>query len=550
MDKDLANTACSSVAAMGRRSTLYRAVLLACTVFVIGVGLAHQASLDSLSLGSIFTMAGLRDPALVGEECIVNGGGGSGEGVNTSVVAKTHHRYLLVHAKPQAASMQAREVWRLLQPSMPVATDVEPHYIGGLALCKVSISSAIKEHLREMKARDDGRLCHLHIILVLPNAIDLVYVLYHEAVRKFINEDSSDTGQDPTRKEKPRQISLRDWSKDELTSVPGSCFRGNRPVESPDCCIDQDAADNDISPFVEAILHIQSRRWKEQISAMSRLGCKLTITDGITGTTLPGSSVGHYRQQMTCLLRASGLRLQNATESLFHDILKLPLRPRMRLEPLENWDLQTHSKVSIFFQKHGSLEISVHEALANTSLKHDVWVNRLKVAAYNCSLAKAMTVVFCEHSYVRVLLNWMAHYSQLRRSNPYLPPVLIVSMTPDLHTYLEMYYPCSVYLSPVPSLNMAAAFWKTRLHVFLWLSRWNFTVIHSDVDAVWLRNPAPAIMKQLNHAVPKARFVFSQDIYPGQQFAKWGATACMGLFAFRGGRKTSKQLETGQGQWM
>ncbi|XP_065182121.1 uncharacterized protein LOC135812831 [Sycon ciliatum] len=513
-----------------------------------------------LSLGR--TLGGVWAAASEPSQCVGANGG-----------RQQHHRYLVVHSRSRAASGQARRAWDILRsvassgphhkPTTTTTTGRNPSstdavsvaFLPSLAACYTDIDTIIHKQLLDTNLNS---IRYLHIILIIPDSIDLVFTVYHE----LRSNGNSDAGSDTIGHSHLGQHtaeSLHDWANGQLTATSESCLLSNATRTSDTrCCLGDSAyATDQPTSIIEASFSAQLRRWQQcandilngqQRGSQSRISVSQlpvgTTDAGHPISSVPPAATDSYKHMLEslCFSYNGDVDNQQAIARLWTNTSRLPLHPATVWDH-QTWDLQMHSRLSRFFEKFNSSRASVRAVLEETSLDHDIWVRSLKQAAANCSTGnRTVVVVFCEVAYARILLNWMVFYSRLRAQNTDLPPVLVITPSPDLHRFLSRFYPCSLFLSPIPSLNMAAAFWKTRLRVFLWLSRWLYTVIHSDVDAVWMRNPVPLFLDRLNGttAAVKARFLFSRDIYPGEQKEKWGATACMGLLAYRGGRKTSK----------
>lgn len=204
-------------------------------------------------------------------------------------------------------------------------------------------------------------------------------------------------------------------------------------------------------------------------------------------------------------------------------------------------DLATQSKLTGFFERHNSSWLSVRQKLKLAAMNMTHWKEQLRLVAFRLAVNNTLVVTFCEKTYLSVLVNWLAFVRTRSRSQV---SVLVITTDRAFSEFLSRKGVNSLYLSAVPSSNLAASFWKTRLHVFTWLSAWNFTVIHSDLDAIWLKNPLPEIYSHLGKGAGHGRLLLSRDIYPGEQLRVWGSTLCTGFMAFRGGNRTGTHVQS------
>lgn len=72
-----------------------------------------------------------------------------------------------------------------------------------------------------------------------------------------------------------------------------------------------------------------------------------------------------------------------------------------------------------------------------------------------------------------------------------------------------------------------AALWQFRLRVLMALARGGVSVILTDADAIWQRDPRPDIA-----ALKPANVYAQRGMFPLFEFTKWGATLCMGFAVF------------------
>ena len=134
--------------------------------------------------------------------------------------------------------------------------------------------------------------------------------------------------------------------------------------------------------------------------------------------------------------------------------------------------------------------------------------------------------------YADVFMNWLAALHRLRLQN-----YCIFAIDPDTKAWLEA--------RQVPTFGVYikrfAALWYVRLIVLRALAEVGVTFIHSDTDAIWLRDPLGAFFAPTQPALLK----FSQGtVAPSQLQARWGFVVCGGLFYARASRFTRAYFQT------
>ncbi len=134
-------------------------------------------------------------------------------------------------------------------------------------------------------------------------------------------------------------------------------------------------------------------------------------------------------------------------------------------------------------------------------------------------------IVFANYNYLPVLENWLAAMKKIDVKN-----YLIISLDEKLHHHLgeqninSLLRPCELDLGKL---------WIHRVDVILELMEKGYDIIHSDADAVWLKDPQPYLQK-LPHDM-----IFSQGtIWPPDVQEKWGFVLCCGFFFLRSNPQT------------
>lgn len=145
---------------------------------------------------------------------------------------------------------------------------------------------------------------------------------------------------------------------------------------------------------------------------------------------------------------------------------------------------------------------------------------------------KTIILVFANYGYLTVLENWIYFIRKLNISN-----YKVIALDDRLYEYLKnknietTYRPCELDLGKL---------WVHRVEVIKEFIDEGYDVIHSDADAVWVKNP----LVELNNT--KGDLIFSQGTFwPLNIHSKWGFVLCCGLFVIRNNAKTKTFLN----QW-
>jgi hypothetical protein len=133
--------------------------------------------------------------------------------------------------------------------------------------------------------------------------------------------------------------------------------------------------------------------------------------------------------------------------------------------------------------------------------------------------APPLTIVFATTDFAGLLRNWLAYAHRAGEIAP-----LVVALGDDLFDAVSGAGIAAIRSRPVAD---AAALWRLRALFFEALARRGIDFIHSDVDAIWLRDPRP-----LCFADAELDLILSQGTnYPAEIWRRWGFVLCCGLFA-------------------
>ncbi|MDO6567906.1 putative nucleotide-diphospho-sugar transferase [Alteromonas sp. 1_MG-2023] len=128
-------------------------------------------------------------------------------------------------------------------------------------------------------------------------------------------------------------------------------------------------------------------------------------------------------------------------------------------------------------------------------------------------------VTFCNKSYVPVLKNWLLALDKIGLKQH----ALVITLDNETHDAIDF---CDTLHRPiaVEGKNFSGL-WQHRLEILDELLQSYDEIIHSDADAVWLRNPLPMI-SSLN-----SNITFTQGtVWPHDVHTLHGVVLCCGLF--------------------
>ena len=151
-------------------------------------------------------------------------------------------------------------------------------------------------------------------------------------------------------------------------------------------------------------------------------------------------------------------------------------------------------------------------------------------------------VTFVSEPYIPVGLNWLHTLSRLNTG----ADIRIITLDDATKTA----FPASVVLHRPLESGGLAGLWIHRTNILRELLDQGFGVIHSDADAVWVRNPLPMMV------AGGTEMVFSQGtVWPPDVHARRGIVVCCGLFymkstpAVREFMVKAQQREKPQSSW-
>jgi hypothetical protein len=126
------------------------------------------------------------------------------------------------------------------------------------------------------------------------------------------------------------------------------------------------------------------------------------------------------------------------------------------------------------------------------------------------------TITFANESYIAVLANWLACMRKIKRKN-----VVVYTLDETTKRFVEN---SGYEARAIKAEQGFGNFWRMRARCFLDLVESNTTFVHSDADAIWLRNMPKKIFGTKH-------ICFSQGTtHPPVVFKDVGHVVCCGLF--------------------
>ena len=155
---------------------------------------------------------------------------------------------------------------------------------------------------------------------------------------------------------------------------------------------------------------------------------------------------------------------------------------------------------------------------------------QLVAAARERAAGGRVIIAFADSRYADVLMNWLVALALQGVDN-----YLVIALDRDLHALLTAHgVPC--VLSELK--GDLGDLWVARIRVFAALCAAGIDFIHSDVDAIWLRDPREAYLGESD-----ADLIASQGtIWPADVHRRFGFVLCGGLLAVRSSAASRKLL--------
>lgn len=137
---------------------------------------------------------------------------------------------------------------------------------------------------------------------------------------------------------------------------------------------------------------------------------------------------------------------------------------------------------------------------------------------------------FADKNYQEIAVNWVRYINKLDIKN-----YVIIALDGEAFDYLNK-HKINVVKCEGSVSKKSGSGWKWRMDRIRELVDSSINVIHSDLDAVWLRNP----LGILNNFDIVASSV--ENGFPTETSNRWGFTICMGWIFYRANSKVSSFL--------
>jgi len=143
-----------------------------------------------------------------------------------------------------------------------------------------------------------------------------------------------------------------------------------------------------------------------------------------------------------------------------------------------------------------------------------------------------LIVVFSDRTYLEVLLNWLIAVDRLSIKN-----YLVVSLDQAIHEYLLKRKVPTVLLQ-IDKRQGLGGLWVSRAEVFSLICNMGIDFIHSDADAVLMRDPIVDYFQGQERDL----IVSQGTVWPPFVLQHWGFVLCCGLFQVRSNSLTKALL--------
>lgn len=137
------------------------------------------------------------------------------------------------------------------------------------------------------------------------------------------------------------------------------------------------------------------------------------------------------------------------------------------------------------------------------------------------------TIVFANTAYREIADNWIRAVSRLEIENFWF-----VALDQNIHDHLTKIGVQAVLVECAPGLK---TLWKLRIQLFRVLVDSGIDFIHSDADAVWLRDP---IARYYTEQKDLDLIASQGTIWPPDVFTQWNFVLCCGFFVLRANERT------------
>lgn len=152
----------------------------------------------------------------------------------------------------------------------------------------------------------------------------------------------------------------------------------------------------------------------------------------------------------------------------------------------------------------------------------DILIDTIKKVAID----NTIIITFANFAYKDVILNWAAGIKRLNIRN-----YIVISLDEYAYDYFAKNNITTVLK---PFTGNIDELWIFRMKIFNQVIENDFDLLHSDADAIWLKNPLPEFFSDKSYDM-----TFSQGtVYPPDVKNDWGFVLCCGLFLIRSNQTT------------
>ncbi len=147
-------------------------------------------------------------------------------------------------------------------------------------------------------------------------------------------------------------------------------------------------------------------------------------------------------------------------------------------------------------------------------------------------------ISFCNYPYREIALNWVKHLEELSINN-----YEVLCLDPESDEYLKSHGCNSRVLNEFNDDWISGCkHTMRRTFIFKKYLKEGFDIIHSDTDAIWLKNPIPQLIESNSQDIIVST-VRHREAFPPEVREAFGFTCCMGWIFFRSNYKTIKYLD-------
>lgn len=147
-------------------------------------------------------------------------------------------------------------------------------------------------------------------------------------------------------------------------------------------------------------------------------------------------------------------------------------------------------------------------------------------------------ISFCNYPYREIALNWVKHLEALSIDN-----YEVLCLDPESDEYLKS-HGCHSRVLDEFSDDWISGCKHTMRRTFIFKKYLEdgFDIIHSDTDALWLKNPMPDLIEANGQDIIVST-VRHNGAFPPEVREAFGFTCCMGWIFFRSNHKTIDYLD-------